>query len=241
MREIAAGTSYGGHGPLEAHFGLGDASVVDSVRVEWPSGLVDTRTQIAADAVTNIVENSTTPVLGALVHAAGSSDGAEIEWSLHGWEGREVVVERAEAAGTWHEQGRATVQARGRVQWKDASVQPGERYGYRLDLGAGTITRWAGETWIDIPRTTAFGIDRIWPNPCRGWAQVRLDLVSDAAATIELYDVAGKRVAQFPLAGPVAGRHLLGLVLGEDLSDGVYFARLRQGTRVATARIVLEN
>src|SRR5262249_18803344 len=39
MREVSAGTGYGGHDALDAHFGLGDAAVADSVVIEWPSGL----------------------------------------------------------------------------------------------------------------------------------------------------------------------------------------------------------
>src|SRR6185503_11041369 len=41
MREIGGGGGYGGPNALEAHFGLGDAAAADSVRIEWPSGLVE--------------------------------------------------------------------------------------------------------------------------------------------------------------------------------------------------------
>jgi len=58
MREIAAGTSYGGHNALEAHFGLGDATVADSIRVEWPSGMVDLMVGVAADARLVVIEGS---------------------------------------------------------------------------------------------------------------------------------------------------------------------------------------
>jgi len=60
MREILAGTSYGGHSALEAHFGLGTAMVADTVRVEWPGGGVEQLTQVAADARVTIVQGQTT-------------------------------------------------------------------------------------------------------------------------------------------------------------------------------------
>ena len=56
MREISASTGYGGHNMLDAHLGLGDATVVDSLLFEWPSGQRDTLTNVAVDTVMAVVE-----------------------------------------------------------------------------------------------------------------------------------------------------------------------------------------
>jgi hypothetical protein len=40
MREISGGGNGGGQNDLRASFGLGDATLVDTVRIEWPSGTV---------------------------------------------------------------------------------------------------------------------------------------------------------------------------------------------------------
>jgi len=40
LREITGGDSWGETKPLLAHFGLGDATNIDIVRIEWPSGIV---------------------------------------------------------------------------------------------------------------------------------------------------------------------------------------------------------
>ena len=56
MREI--NTGYGaGVGPLEAHFGLGDATNIDAVRIEWPSGIVQTMTNVSPRQFLTIVEH----------------------------------------------------------------------------------------------------------------------------------------------------------------------------------------
>jgi hypothetical protein len=53
MRLITAGTSYLGQEPAEAFFGVGDATVVDSVVVEWPDG---TETELTGVAVDQVIE-----------------------------------------------------------------------------------------------------------------------------------------------------------------------------------------
>jgi hypothetical protein len=60
MREVSASTGYGSQSALDVHFGLGDATVFDSVRVEWPSGNVDVLTNLPADRYTNLAEGVTT-------------------------------------------------------------------------------------------------------------------------------------------------------------------------------------
>lgn len=53
MRDIQS--SYGVSG-LRAHFGLGDAGVVEKVRVEWPSGIVQELGEVAVDQFLTITE-----------------------------------------------------------------------------------------------------------------------------------------------------------------------------------------
>ncbi len=56
MREISGGGSYLSQSELRAHFGLGKAQRVDTVIVEWPSGLRQTFKNVAADAFYRIEE-----------------------------------------------------------------------------------------------------------------------------------------------------------------------------------------
>jgi len=54
-RWVSSSGGFGSVGPLRAHFGLGDASP-DSVRVFWPSGILQTRTDVTSDQRITIVE-----------------------------------------------------------------------------------------------------------------------------------------------------------------------------------------
>lgn len=56
MREIS-GEGIGLDNGLIAHFGLGDATNVTALRIEWPSGIVQTLTNVAAGQMTNVVEH----------------------------------------------------------------------------------------------------------------------------------------------------------------------------------------
>jgi enediyne biosynthesis protein E4 len=55
-RQITGGTGYSGHGDLRAHFGLGDATIVDTVRIEWPSGTVQELHNVAPRQILTYVE-----------------------------------------------------------------------------------------------------------------------------------------------------------------------------------------
>jgi len=47
--------------PLVAHFGLGDATNADTVRIEWPSGIVQTLTNLATRQILTVVEHQSGP------------------------------------------------------------------------------------------------------------------------------------------------------------------------------------
>jgi hypothetical protein len=55
-RDITGGDHFNGHGTL-AHFGLGDAATVDTLRIEWPSGIVQELKDVAVDQHLQVVES----------------------------------------------------------------------------------------------------------------------------------------------------------------------------------------
>lgn len=62
MREISAQSGYCGQNSLIAHFGLGDATRIDSLRIEWTNGGQSTLTNLPMDTMLTIKESEVTSV-----------------------------------------------------------------------------------------------------------------------------------------------------------------------------------
>ncbi len=60
VREVSAQSGYNGQNSLIAHFGLGNAGSVDSVAIEWPSGIRQYLLQVAANQQLLVVEEAAT-------------------------------------------------------------------------------------------------------------------------------------------------------------------------------------
>lgn len=56
MRELSAQTSYCGQNDLRPHFGLGNATNIDSIKVEWLNGIVEYYTNITTNQFITIVQ-----------------------------------------------------------------------------------------------------------------------------------------------------------------------------------------
>ncbi len=64
MREISAQSAYCSQNDMRAHFGLGDAAVVDSIVVEWPSGKRQYRSGVLPGQILEVVEDQVSSSAG---------------------------------------------------------------------------------------------------------------------------------------------------------------------------------
>jgi hypothetical protein len=91
-REISGGTGFG-QSSLLAHFGLGGASQVEILRIEWPSGAVQDLRQIDADQTLTVIEP---PALTG-AHRVGEAFAVNVI----GLMGESYVVEISEDLTNW--------------------------------------------------------------------------------------------------------------------------------------------
>jgi hypothetical protein len=93
LREITGGGGWNSV-PLLAHFGLGDATNIDVMRIEWPSGAIQVMTNVAAKQSLTVVEPARLDVSGR------SSDGS-LELSLTGGSGYTYSVQSSTNLTDW--------------------------------------------------------------------------------------------------------------------------------------------
>lgn len=58
MQQISGQTGFWGQNSLDAEFGLGEATIIDSIVIKWPSGIVQELSQIEPNQILQIVETS---------------------------------------------------------------------------------------------------------------------------------------------------------------------------------------
>ncbi len=76
-----------------------------------------------------------------------------------------------------------------------------------------------------------------WPNPARHDLMVSFSLPAGASGSLDLVDLAGRRVAERDLSGLAAGTHQVPLLERAVLPPGVYLVRLRTGGDLRLAKV----
>jgi hypothetical protein len=85
----------------------------------------------------------------------------------------------------------------------------------------------------------AFALMGTEPNPVTTSATIRFVLPVTGSVTLELLDIAGRRVWSTSTVTLAAGEHAVPLADGRKLPAGVYLLRLSHGVRAATKRVVV--
>jgi hypothetical protein len=128
-RDITAGDAFNGN-QLYAHFGLGDATNITTLRIEWPSGTVQELTNIASDHILEIIEPRR-PVLALLDLSPSKVDG-----SLRADPATDYVIEASDDLASWTELATVTTDASGIATWSDTSSPPAAHRYYKASRSA---------------------------------------------------------------------------------------------------------
>jgi hypothetical protein len=131
MRELSAGNR--AQGDLRAHFGLGDATTVETLRIEWPSGIVQTLTNVPANQILTVVESQgykgAPPKLSGAVKTAGGVDLSFTEPEP----GARYILEASTNLVTWTKL-LARTSAGGAGQFTDTNAVVHTKRYYRLQV-----------------------------------------------------------------------------------------------------------
>lgn len=186
----------------------------------------------------------TTAVLIASFDAVALDRGNELHWLIAGADGLEgfnIYRSIDSQTGYTRLNGGSLVPA-DEVSFIDPDVRPNQTYWYRLGAVDGD-----GEVF-SIPRSVTtpnrdVELFQNYPNPFNPTTRIDFYLPADGRVALVVYDVQGRRVRTL-LDEPTAyGHHSVTWDgtndHGEHQSSGVYFYRLRVGSRAVTKKLIV--
>jgi len=97
----------------------------------------------------------------------------------------------------------------------------------------------SAETWVDVPVALVLALEGARPNPSVGSFTVAFTLPRADAATLELLDVAGRRVLAREVGDLGPGQHQIRLGECGCTPPGMYWIRLAQSGRLLLKRVAL--
>jgi hypothetical protein len=186
----------------------------------------------------------TTPVLISGLTVEAQADGAEVRW----WVGdvgevREFRVHRAVGNGEFGVVGTMAPQGDGEYRWRDATVEPGTRYRYRLEaVRHEGVSLWDGPVeLVVIPAVVRLAWSGVAPNPFADAVELELVTPDQSATRVSVYDVTGHRVAA--LVAELQNSRLLVRWNGRDrdgrsVAPGVYLIRAQFGAQTVVRQVV---
>ena len=123
MREISGGDGSFSQNDIRPNFGLGDATRVETLRIEWPSGIVTEFHTVSANQILTVTEppklEPTVKVLNGMV-----------ELKVRGWKGFTYAIEASSDLKMWQRLGTAQ-NLTGTLQAADPDAGAARRF-YRL-------------------------------------------------------------------------------------------------------------
>jgi hypothetical protein len=180
-----------------------------------------------------------TAVAASLSGLDATPDRVRIAWVLADARASNITLERSGSDHAWSTLASLTPDGRGEVTYDDLNVHAGARYGYRLRILTPQGTVLAGETWVDIPSEARLSLGGAVPNPATDKLVVSFALAGADRATLDLLDIAGRRVIHRDVSAFGAGLHRVDLGSTVGLEPGIYLVRLSQGDHSQVKRISL--
>lgn len=133
LREISSGGARWIQ-PLVAHFGLGDATNVDTLRIEWPSGIVQTLTNVPSRQFLTVVEHQAFGTIAqpSFTGASRAANGV-VSLSAAGAAGRLYLLEASTNLLNWTKVS-VRSNATGTVEFTDPKATNSESRLYRVSI-----------------------------------------------------------------------------------------------------------
>lgn len=175
--------------------------------------------------------------IAAVVERAEVVDGVVyVEWSVPGVPA--VRVERSAHGNHWSDAGPARLLPSGRLAFEDANVEAVNRYGYRLASASPGVVIEDSEASVKLLPQEAIRVHAAG-RPGPGGLALEVEAETRGAATVEVFDVGGRRVALRRGVMLVQGVQRVETQAHRTLQQGVYWVRVSRGAEQVVGRIVV--
>jgi hypothetical protein len=172
----------------------------------------------------------------ALVSFGGADVSAErvrLSWLVPDGSAIDGDVERSDGAGgAWFDLGPVSREG-DRLAFEDREVTAGATYGYRLVERGGAVL---DEQWVSVPPRAVLALSGASPYPVERDLWVAFSLPADGKATLELFDLRGRRIEAREVGTMGPGEHRVQLSESGHLPAGLYLVRLTREGRILTAK-----
>jgi hypothetical protein len=179
-----------------------------------------------------------TAVQLSLLSSDVNSDRVELAWYTP-QASLPVTIERRHGDGDWTAVSQTFADAGGMIRYTDTDIVAGGRYGYRVAVMDGGVLVYAGETNVLVPARFQLSLAGFVPNPVRGEASIEFVLASREPATLEVFDLQGRRLVSREVGSLGPGRAVVSLGDAGALRSGVYMVMLRQGRASVSRKAVI--
>ncbi len=266
IREIQAGDSFCSQNDLlRAHFGLGSATSVDSIIINWSAGVREVLTNVDVNQRITIVEGvgirslndyvflnlpqdgDTLNPLDATVDFAWdgplqNSAGEAVSYSLS-LSGGSIDTTFTNIADTAFSYDLALLEPENTYTWM---LEATDGYTIRASRSVGSFYYPSGLTGIETGRETLpkeITLYQNYPNPFNPQTTIRYYLPSDSKISLKIYNSIGEVVVTLVDERQSAGWHQAvwqtSTAASESTASGIYFYQLQSGTMTLTEKMVL--
>ena len=236
---VAVSTAaYDQYNPRLAPDGSGGAFVVWEDQRAGPPEVDIYAQHINADGT---LGGAVTAISVAAVAGARHADCAEVEWTTTESAGTSFEVERSDEGAPWRSIAQRFPDGLGRIRWNECGLPAAQRIEYRLHWDTPSGSRFSAPFMLlpEVPMTWSLQV----VNPVTDRAAVEFSLPARAQVRLEVFDIAGRRVAT-PASGlREAGQYRLEWeprdAEGQSLASGAYVLRLIAGEDTLVQRMIL--
>ena len=244
-RIISGGTSsFVFHGDSRAHFGLGDATQADSIRILWPSGIEQVVTNQTGDQIVTITEDVPAQFIRANFFADVTSASGATSFEVQFTDQSLADPNNPVTSWEWDFDNDGTVDATTENPAHAFSSSSDTTFSVKLVVSNGTtsstlvregyITLDGVSTAIDGLGDGSSRVARLYPNypnPFSNATTVSFEVTQPLVLRLTLHDLLGRQVRELSSGPVLPGRHDVE-VIASELANGVYVVKLEAGTDV---------